>query len=144
MQKSLKAINDRYVAEHYEALLAAAARARKTDTADLDHNESLTAKFLAATQLNCIEEALESSRVVKSLKRAALVQVGCFLYHFNRYGVSCCTVPGEAIGSLTFYVWGPVLPYDLKDRLILKFGFSHKWNGREDIFDYTAYQEVPA
>lgn len=144
MQKSLKAINDRFVAEHYETLLAAAARAGKTDTTDLDNNEALTAKFLAATQFDNIDEALESARVVRSLKRAALVQVGCFIYHFNRYGVSVCTVPSKMSDDLTFTVWGPGLPYDLKDRLILRFGFTRKWNGRDDIFDYSACQEVPA
>ena len=112
MQKVLKAIHDKFINENIEELTAARDRADSVCTDGSTLGESVRMQIFAATQTTSLEELMEGAKIIKALKRGALIQVHNLLYYSNRYGVMTCTVPATYVFGNNFNgQWGPCITF---------------------------------
>lgn len=141
MQKTLAKIQSLFISRHFDELVAARDRADAVDTSGMTLGEGERAEILAATGANSIEELVNGAKVVKRLKRSALIQVHNLLYYANRYGVMICTVPAwYTIGPLNGQ-WGPCIRFSGGPEILRKLGAKATYTGRDALYDYSQCQE---
>lgn len=138
MSKKLKAIHDRYVATNETMLAAARDRADAVDTSGMTLGEGERARLFAATQLKNTDELIDSAVVVAKTKRRALILVGGLLYVCNKYGVMICTVPANHVIGCFNGIWGPGITYACGHEILERLGVTYEYDGRDDIYDYSA------
>lgn len=139
MQKQLQKILSLFINKHFEELVAARDRAKQADIAGTTLGEGERIRILAATGAETIEDLILSAKVIKKLKRAALIQVHNLLYYCNRYGVMICTVPASfPIGELNGE-WGPDISFAGGPQILEKLGVTSAYtHGGDRLFDYSA------
>lgn len=138
MQKSLEKIQSLFIQKHFDELVAARDRAKSADTSDTTLGEGERVIIKTATGASSIEELVEEAKVVKRLKRAALVQVHNLLYYCNSYGVMTCTVPARfTIGQFNGE-WGPSICFAGGPQILERLGVTSTYAGGGDyLFDYS-------
>lgn len=143
MQKTLRDIQTQFIHSHYEELVAARDRADAVDTAEMTLGEGERVKILAATGADAIEELIQGAKVVKRLKRAALIQVHNLLYYCNRYGVMICTVPASVTLGRFNAQWGPCIQFAGGPQILDRLGVEATYSGNGDkLFDYSGCTET--
>lgn len=143
MQKILRDIQTQFIHNHYEELVAARRRADAVDTADMTLGEGERVKVLAATRAETVDELIQGAKVVKRLKRAALIQVHNLLYYCNRYGVMSCTVPATVTFGRFKAQWGPCIHFAGGHQILDRLGVQATYSGKGDkIFDYSGCTET--
>lgn len=144
MQATLRKIEALFIHKHFDELVAARDRANAVDTAKMRLGEGERAKLLAATGAASIEEVVQGAKVVKRLKRSALIQVHNLLYYCNPYGVMICTVPAEFVIGQFNAVWGPGIDFAGGPQILERLGVTKDWGpGNADLYNYSACEETP-
>lgn len=146
MQKTLRAIQRIYIDKHYDELVAARDRADAVDTADRTLGKRSRLEILAATGAASIKEIIDSAKMVKRLKRGALIQVHNLLYYCNRYGVMICIVPAKHVFAQFDFVEGPCIYFDGGPAILERLGVTSVPSvayKRERLFDYSTCVETP-
>ena len=145
MQKSLKKIEAIFINSYAGELVAARDRADNAEISGTTLGEGQRIKLLAATRAESIEELVKGARVVKKLKRAALIQVHNLLYYCNRYGVMMCTVPANFVIGPFNGVMGPSICFAGGPKILERLGATSVYaHGGEYLFDYSACVETPS
>lgn len=144
MQKSLKAIESVFINTSFNELVAARDRA---DSANIDGTtlgEGERIRILAATGAATIDELILGAKVVKRLKRAALIQVHNLLYYCNRYGVMTCTVPASFVIGQFNGQWGPSICFAGGPEILRRLGVTSAYcAGGDSLYDYSGCIEAP-
>jgi hypothetical protein len=141
MSKILKVIEAKFINRHFDELIAARERAVAVDTGAYLGN-AMHIRLLAATGAESIESLIQSAKVVKRLKRAALIQVGNLLYYANRWGVMWCHVPSTIPIGIFNCEDGPGLCWDTKRAILDRLKVTSTYAGKgEDLFDYSNCDE---
>lgn len=144
MQATLQKIEAQFIHKHFDGLVAARDRANAVDTADMRLGEGERAELLAATGAASIEEIVQGAKVVKRLKRSALIQVHNLLYYCNPYGVMICTVPAEFVIGRFNAVWGPSITFAGGPQILERLGVKREWGpGNDELYNYSACEETP-
>lgn len=127
-----------FINQHFDELIAARDRAEAANTAGTTLGEGERIELLAATGAESIEELIQSAKVVKRLKRAALIQVKNLLYYANKYGVMNCTVPASIVIGPFNGQWGPSIDYSGKNEILKRLGVTYTYAGNGDyLYDYS-------
>lgn len=143
MQKSLEKVLALFINKHFDELIAARDRAKNADTQGTTLGQGRRIEILAATGASSIDELIAGAKVVKRLKRAALIQVHNLLYYSNRYGVMTCTVPASfPIGSFNGE-WGPSIRFAGGPQILDRLGVKSTYDcGGDRVFDYSECTET--
>lgn len=142
MQKALAKIQSTFIAHHFEELVAARDRAKNVDIRTMTLGDGERAQIFAATGAKSIEELINGAKVVKRLKRSALIQVHNLLYYANRYGVMICTVPAKFVIGEFNGEWGPSIQFAGGPEILRRLGAATTYAGRGDsLYDYSACTE---
>ena len=144
MQKSLKAIESVFINANFDELVAARDRSYSVNIKKTTLGEGERIKILAATGAATIDELIHGAKVVKRLKRAALIQVYNLLYYCNRYGVMRCKVPARFVFGQFNGEVGPDICFAGGDEILRRLGVTYiHLTGGEYLYDYSACIEEP-
>jgi len=145
MQKVFSQVYSQFLEHNYDELVAARERADAINTVDMTLGDGIRAEILAATGAQSIDELIENAKVIKRIKRGALIQVHGLLYYSNKYGLMQCTVPSAFGFSPLKWVEGPSLMFAGSKEILERLGVkTQRQPDGEYIHDYSECVESQA
>lgn len=124
MRQTLSELYAKYLSENFERLSAIRDQADSIDAAGQCSGDQ--AILLAITGCANVDQIVERAVMVANTKRTALILVGELLYFVNRYGVMTCRVPIKIAFAKFTVEQGPLITYEIRDKIFKKFGVT--WN----------------